>query len=165
MRKIKITKERGSGGSFSYCQVFLQSISWRDKKIFHGRFPMRAVPLILFSCSLFVPEFRLYGLCAEKEPTIPSWGCNNSNLRRYKALYVQSELLVSYSAGVTPVKRWHLNSCINKAVEETSLSIWTLSLTHLRHCATDFYSSKAAHGTQQLSSQTTSRQPTANCST
>lgn len=76
------------------------------KKIFHGRFPLRAVPLILFPCSLFVSEFRLYGVCAEKGPTIPSWSCNKPYLRRHKALYVQSELLVSYSAGVTPVKWW-----------------------------------------------------------
>lgn len=122
MRKIKITKERGSRVSFHCCQNQFASVSAvhlleRKMKILckisceSG--PIDSLPLLLTSCSY---ALIIWNLCKEGVHV----SCLRLELlhRRYWTPKVQTELLVVYYVAVTPVKQWYLSSWINRGMQE-----------------------------------------------
>lgn len=59
MRKMKNNKgKRKVEEVFLTAKCFCSPTLGEIKKLFHGRFPVRTVPLLLFPCSLFFSEFR-----------------------------------------------------------------------------------------------------------
>lgn len=161
MRKMKNNKgKRKVGEVFLTAKCFCSPPFGEIKKLFHGRFPVRTVSLLLFPCSLFFSEFRFV----------------QRKSSEFLAEVVTSPVSEDTKHFVLSQNSWYIiqrvspqlnddYSWINKAVEECRNVSEHLNSVLQPFEATDFYSSKAVHGTQQLSSQTTSQKHAANCST